>query len=122
MIQFKQKISLSTMVNAIKFFPKIQLATASHVKVSEVSEIEELQNSFVNNIVMFVQIIERLGFTEKPNYGHLQDLLRNCQHTKLEIDSLMTESTVKPRDLNEDQLNASMFDVSCSRYDLFTVN
>ena len=71
MIQFKQKISLTNMVNAIKYFPKLQLATASHVKISEVSEIEELQNSFVNNIIQFVQTVERLGFTDQPNYSYL---------------------------------------------------
>lgn len=122
MIQYKTKVSLATMVNAIQFFPKIQPANVSHVKTHEISEIEELQNLFRDSIIQFVQTVEILNFTEKPNYNYLRELLIQCQQTKLEIDSLMTESTVKPRDLGEDKLDASMFDVSCSRIDLFTVN
>lgn len=39
MISYKSKVSMTDMVNSIKFFPTVQLATASHVKVSEIGEI-----------------------------------------------------------------------------------
>jgi hypothetical protein len=104
------------MVRSVDFFFAVR--TPVHRKKSEVSEIKTLQDYFTKCIYSFVDKVEVIDFSEKPDYDGLGRVLIKAQHVMVEIDSLMSESTPTQIEEAEFYTSPNLYDINCTREEM----